>query len=561
MKQDDSRYARYTGEHGFDNRYMSKEEMKAKLQCFPLDHPERVEGGGVPLIAEGRNLYLDAKDYHTLILGATGSMKTRVFVLPSIYTLGLKGENLVISDPKGEICERTSGWLKTQGYDVKIFNLREPAHSDCWNPLYEAFRLYRTGTLEGKDNARNLINDFIAFLGEKVHSDKDPYWEIQGSRFLEAAILLMFAFEQDYNRVSIRSLTSFFTAMSKDSSSNGTSDLAEMAANLPMESLIRDVFVGASALPDSTRNCLVGTMLSEIAPFISSTSVSYLTSHNTIDVHAFKDPEKKTALFIVVPDEKTTYHFLAASLVKQLYEVAVGDASVLPGFKLPRRLNFILDEFANMPRIPDMGSMISAARSRNIRFTLVVQNNSQLQKNYGHELAETIKANCLNWVYLNSKEMPLLEQLVQMGGTVRGGASEGDEPVVTMEALNALNKSYDGAEAVVFLNRSFPFMTFMPDIDKYGFPIYPSVRIESQISDFHSFNLLSDVFDVYSAQEINDTLAKAEGIASLEVDDGDEAIGFHHLKPRGLTPEEAAADKTKEAGGLKKNEPFKKPHN
>jgi type IV secretion system protein VirD4 len=359
MNQDDARYARYTGEHGFDNRYMTPEELKAKLQKFSLDHPETAIGGGVPFYAEGRDLYLDAKDYHTLILGATGSMKTRVFVMPTVYTLGLAGENMVISDPKGEICEKTSGWLKAQGYDVKIFNLREPSHSDCWNPLYEAFRLYRTGTIEGKDAARNFINDFSSFLGQKLHSERDPYWEIQSARFIEGAILTMFAFEKDYSKISIRSLTSFFAAMAKKEDALGNrvpNDIEAMANNLPFDSLLRDALLGVAVAPENTKNCLLGTMMSEISPFVSSSSISYLTSHNTIDVHVFKEKEKKTALFIIVPDEKTTYHFLAAALIKQLYEVAVGDASSLPGFVLPRRLNFILDEFATMPAIPDMAA-------------------------------------------------------------------------------------------------------------------------------------------------------------------------------------------------------------
>lgn len=527
MKQDDARYVRYTGEHGFDNRYLSAEELKSRLDCFSLDHPGKL--GGVPLYAEGRDLYLDAKDYHTLILGATGSMKTRVFVMPAVYTLGLAGENMVISDPKGEIALRTSGWLKAQGYDVRIFNLRDPSHSDAWNPLYEAYRLYRSGDLEAKDEARNIINDFITFLGAAVRSEKDPYWEIQSSRFIQAAILLMFDFEDDPSKISIRSLTSFIAAMRRDpNSSDNSNDMLEMANNLPFESLLRDAFLGVASAPENTRNCLIGTMISEISPFVSSTGISYLTSENTIDVHDFSQKDKKTALFIIVPDEKTTYHFLAAALVKQIYELSVGDASSLPELKLPRRLNFILDEFANMPKIPDMGSMISAARSRNIRFALVVQNNSQLQKNYGADLAETIKANCLNWVFLNSKEMPLLQQLVQMGGTVNGSPS--GNPVVTMEALNALTKSFAGAEAMVFLNRSSPFMTFMPDIETYHFPAYPPVEVVSTLKEFRSFDILRDVFEKKTAQEINDVVLKAEGVESYPIDHGAYPIGNHHLR-------------------------------
>jgi type IV secretion system protein VirD4 len=531
MAQDHSSYARYVGEHAFDNHYLSTEEMKAKLQRFSLSHPEtNTVQGGIPLIKEGDEVYLDSKDYHTLILGATGSMKTRLFVLPEIFTLGLANENMVISDPKGEIFLRSSGWLKEQGYQIQCLNLRSPAESDCWNPLYEAFQLYETGELAKQDSARSMINDFVSFMTSKIHSEKDPFWEVQAGRFTQAAILTMFAFEKDVTKIALRSVSSFLTAMNKreDALGNAGNDILEMANNLSYESLIRDSFLAVAGAPDSTRQCLIGMAISMLSPFVLSDSISYITSHNTLDLHAFSDPAKKTALFIIVPDEKTTYHFLAAGLIKQLYEVAVGDASSLPGLKLPRRLNFILDEFANMPKIPDMGSMVSAARSRNIRFTLVVQNNAQLQHNYGADLAETIKSNCLNWIYLNSKEIPLQDQLVHMGGVIN--RSEG-KPLVSMEELNALAKNWGSAEALIFLNRCPPYMTAMPDIDSYGFASYPPVEIPSSMGRFRSFNIVSDVFEVYTAQEITDRLGQAEGLAPFTVsEDGDRPIGNHHLR-------------------------------
>lgn len=509
MKQDDERYVRYTGEHGFDNRYATLEEAKALLEPFSLSHPEENRhGGGVPFIAEGDKLYLDALDYHTLILGATGSMKTRVFVFPTVYTLGLSGENMLISDPKGEIFKRTSGWLKAQGYDVKVFNLREPAKSDCWNPLYEAARLYQ-GSLLDKDEAKTLIGDFCSFLGQTIASSRDPYWETSATAFLEAAFQIVMAFEKNPEHISVRSISSFVSQMSQ-----GEDGVSRFARLLPLESLIRDKLLAISDNAETTKRCLLGMLESEIEPFLHSDAISYLTSRNTIDLHAFASSEKKTALFVIVPDEKTTFHFLAAALIKQLYTTAVADASINEGLRLPRRLNFILDEFANMPAIPDMGSMISAARSRNIRFCLVVQNNAQLIKNYGPELAETIKSNCLNWVYLNSKEQALLQQLQEMGGHVNSSPSS--PFVIALEELASLKKGPAGAEAIIFLSRSSPFLSRMPDIDSYAFPRFPPVDVHLDLKRPGCFNFTTDVLKRYSDKEIIAHMAAAEGLSSGE---------------------------------------------
>lgn len=475
MERNDFRYLRYIGEHHFEHRYATLSEAKATLSRFELAHPEKSpEGGGTPFLSDGKVLYLDNKDYHTLILGATGSMKTRVFILPEMYTLGLAGENVVVSDPKGEIYLSTSGWFAKQGYDVKVFDLRNPAQSDCWNPLYESFQLYHGGIAE-RDTARTLVNDFTAFLGEGMKSSKDPFWEVSGTGFVQGAIMTMFAFASSAEEISMRSISSFANAtFSHDLNDPKDNEVARFCEKLPDDSLIKEKLYQVAVTAENTKKGILGIVYSEVAPFVLSDSISYVTSKNTIDVHAFNDETKKTILYIIVPDEKTTYHFLAAALIKQIYECAVGDASKRPSLQLPRRLNFVLDEFANMPEIPDMGSMISAARSRNIRFTLVVQNNAQLIKNYGRDAAETIKSNCLNWVFLSSKEQDLLNQLQEMGGHTTSSPSS--PYVLSMEDLTGLKKRWGGAEAMIFLSRSAPFVSFMPDIKTYDFPSYPPVK-------------------------------------------------------------------------------------
>ena len=124
---------------------------------------------------------------------------------------------------------------------------------------------------------------------------------------------------------------------------------------------------------------------------------------------------KKTAVFMIIHDEKKTYHGLMTIFIKQCYETLI-DCAQANGGKLTYRTNFILDEFANMPPLKDVDSMVTAARSRAIRFSFIIQNFAQLNDVYGEEVAQVIKGNCGNLIYLISTELKALEEISKMCG-------------------------------------------------------------------------------------------------------------------------------------------------
>lgn len=173
---------------------------------------------------------------------------------------------------------------------------------------------------------------------------------------------------------------------------------------------------------------------------------------------------------MIIPDEKSTYHFLATLFIKQCYETMIQEAQLMPDIQLPRRVNFVLDEFANIPAIPDMDAMITAARSRNMRFFLVVQSFHQLEKLYG-ENARTLTSNCENWIYLNSKEFDHLTEISNLCGNVytTGGQTR---PLIAPSQLLHLSKKK--GEALILAARHYPLLTEMPDISEYAFPYAPA---------------------------------------------------------------------------------------
>ena len=165
---------------------------------------------------------------------------------------------------------------------------------------------------------------------------------------------------------------------------------------------------------------------------------------------------EKTAVFMIIHDEKKTYHSLMTIFIKQCYETLI-DVAQENGGKLPFRTNFILDEFANMPPLKDVDSMVSAARSRDIRFTFIIQNFAQLNDVYGKEVAEIIKGNCGNLVYLISTELAALEEISKMCGEVKSKEKDktASTPLVTVSDLQKLKLF----EAIIIRLRKNPFKT------------------------------------------------------------------------------------------------------
>lgn len=163
-------------------------------------------------------------------------------------------------------------------------------------------------------------------------------------------------------------------------------------------------------------------------------------------------------MFLVIQDEKKTYHSLVTIFIKQCYETLISVAQENGG-KLQYRTNFILDEFANMPPLKDVTTMVTAARSRRIRFNFIIQNFAQLSSVYGKDDAETIKGNCGNMVYLISSELNALEEISKMCGEKKSKEKDktASTPLITVSDLQRLPQW----TMILVRTRCYPFKTKM----------------------------------------------------------------------------------------------------
>ena len=207
--------------------------------------------------------------------------------------------------------------------------------------------------------------------------------------------------------------------------------------------------------PADTKGGILSVFRGKIRLFASREQLSEMLSHSDFEMASIG--KQKTAVFMVIHDEKTTYHALATIFIKQCYETLIDVAQKSPEGKLPYRTNFILDEFANMPPLKDVTTMVTAARSRDIRMTMIIQNFAQLNEVYGKDDAETIRGNCGNMIYLLTTELAALEEISKLCGEKKSKDKDktASTPLVTVSDLQKMKMN----EVIIIRQRMSPFRT------------------------------------------------------------------------------------------------------
>lgn len=457
----------------------SAEKFRSDLSVYNLkDHTIRAgkncvwdikNCSGVPLDynKDTGEIFVDGSDAHTLLIGATGSKKSRLVVMPMIYTLAASKETMIICDPKGEIFKRTSGYLSKEGYNIRVINLREPSKSDGWNMFTVPYRMYINDEI---DKACEFIND--AAINLIPIEAKDPYWDYSARDVFFGLVFLLFKLskenclgEESVNMKNLLHLKEelFFSHDSDDIKRTALWQLAKK------DFLIRSRLNGTVICPEKTMACIISTFDQHMSCFSMQPQVIEMLSFSTFDLQ--KVGFGKDAIYLVVPDEKSTYHKIVNIFIKQIYEILIDNAFKRTlNNRYPVRVNFILDEFSSLPIIPDFPQMVTASRSRNIRFMLIIQSKHQLSQRYKDE-TDTIMSNCSNWIFLTSREINFLKEISELTG--KNGRNE---PIISISRLQHLNK--ERGECLVFNGRKYPYFAKLPDIDEYELKPLEQFNIE-----------------------------------------------------------------------------------
>ena len=421
----------------------------------------------------GLDTHKHRRSLNVLVIGGSGAAKTRSFVLPNILTANT---NYVITDPKSEVLLATGGYLKEQGYDVRVLNLVNLEQSDGYNP----FRYLR----DEKDVLK-LVNNLIQSTTPKGSHESDPFWTKAETALLQAIILMLFqeAPEYEQNFSMVMRVLEYAEVREEDEGHVSPLDLLfeSIERRKPDSVAVRQYKVFKLAAGKTAKSILVSTAVS-LAPF-NLPQIQALTEHDDMGLYTLG--EKKVALYAVIPDNDNTFNFLVSLLYAQAFQALYYSADQIHHGPLPRHVRFVLDEFAAMP-LPGFTRELATMRSRSISASVIIQNMAQIKELY-KDSWETIPGNCDTILYLGGNESSTHKYVSEMLGkgtidTKTHGQTKGKSgsystnfqmsgrELLTPDEVRKLDNRY----ALLFIRGASPVMD-----EKYDLMHHPAISHSS----------------------------------------------------------------------------------
>lgn len=421
----------------------------------------------------GLDTHKHRRSLNVLVIGGSGAAKTRSFVLPNILTANT---NYVITDPKSEVLLATGGYLKEQGYDVRVLNLVNLEQSDGYNP----FRYLR----DEKDVLK-LVNNLIQSTTPKGSHESDPFWTKAETALLQAIILMLFqeAPEYEQNFSMVMRVLEYAEVREEDEGHVSPLDLLfeSIERRKPDSVAVRQYKVFKLAAGKTAKSILVSTAV-RLAPF-NLPQIQALTDHD--DMNLYTLGEKKVALYAVIPDNDNTFNFLVSLLYAQAFQALYYSADQIHHGPLPRHVRFVLDEFAAMP-LPGFTRELATMRSRSISASVIIQNMAQIKELY-KDSWETIPGNCDTILYLGGNESSTHKYVSEMLGkatidTKTHGQTKGKSgsystnfqmsgrELLTPDEVRKLDNRY----ALLFIRGASPVMD-----EKYDLMHHPAISHSS----------------------------------------------------------------------------------
>lgn len=282
--------------------------------------------------------------------------------------------SVVVTDVKGELYRITSGLFKAQGYKIQVINLRDPSHSNGWSILHRASDLTKRGEL---DRLSELLSDFANVMHPENTKAVDPFWSQTARQLLTGLAGLVCEAPEAFPNMSMWTVQNLCNTLGENSSSRITA--MDLAKELPIDSVARNNLSSVLLASDRTLANILVSYAAGMSKLYTSRPLTMMLSTPDIVDFAYIGRER-TALYIILPDEKTTLHGIASMIINQTYASLIEYAATsCENERLPVHVDFVLDEFSNLPIIPDMAAKISAGHSRNISFTIIVQGLKQIE--------------------------------------------------------------------------------------------------------------------------------------------------------------------------------------
>ena len=466
-----------------------------------------------------------ARNKNILVIGASGSGKTRFFVKPSIMQMH---SSYVITDPKGQLLKET-GKMLLHGAP-KLDENGKPVRDSRGKVIYEPYRIKVLNTINFSKSMKynplayvrsekdilKLVNVIIANTKGDGEKSSEDFW-VKAERLLYCALIGYIWYEaepEERNFITLLYLLNACEAREDDETYKSPVDILfdDLAKKQPEHFAVKQYVKFKMAAGKTLKSILVSCG-ARLAPF-DIKELRDIMTEDELELDTMGD--RKTALFLIMSDTDTTFNFVIAMLQSQLFNLLCDKADDFYNGRLPVHVRCLLDEFANIGQIPNFDKLIATIRSREISASIILQSQSQLKTIY-KDAADTIVGNCDSTLFLGGKEKSTLKEISELlgketidlynqsenrGSQVSHGLSyqKLGKELMTQDELAVM----DGGKCIFMLRGVRPFLS-----DKYDLTQHPNYRYTADADPKNVFDMErymkkqravvkpTDTFDVY----------------------------------------------------------------
>ena len=474
--------------------YMDKDFF----QNIPMTQTERITMASRPKQPKY------ARNKNILVIGGSGSGKTRFFCKPSLLQAH---SSYVCTDPKGTLLPEIGAFLERKKYRIKCLNLINFRKSMKYNPL---------AYIRSEKDILKLVNALIMNTKGEGEKSSEDFW-VKAERLYYSALIGYIwyeATEEEKNFITLLDLINASEAREDDETYQSPVDLlfSQLEEREPDHFAVKQYRKFKMAAGKTLKSILISCG-ARLAPF-DIKELRDLMAYDELELDTLGD--QKTALFVILSDTDSTFNFVAALMYSQLFNLLCDKADDFYGGRLPVHVRLILDEFANIGQIPNFDKLIATIRSREISASIILQSQSQLKTIY-KDAADTIVGNCDSTLFLGGKEKSTLKEISELlgketidlynqsenrGSQVSHGLSyqKLGKELMTQDELAVM----DGGKCIFMLRGVRPFLS-----DKYDLTRHPNYRYTADADPKNVFDMerymkkqravvkSTDTFDVY----------------------------------------------------------------
>lgn len=455
--------------------------------------------------------YVDADDIHAMMVGAAGIGKTAYFLYPNLEFACASGMSFVTTDTKGDVYRAYATIAeKYYGYKVSVIDLRNPTRSHGNNMLhlvnqYTDYYLKNQSDIKSKAKAEKYAKILAKTIIQNGSDGSASYGQNaffydSAEGLITASILLVSEFSEDPKR-HIISVFKLIQDLLKSPEKGEDTELQKLMDTLPANHKAR-WFAGSSLNSMSSAvQSILSTALSKLNAFIDSELEQVVCFDTAINAEEFCN--QKSAIFLCLPEEDVTKHFLISLIIQQLYREILTVADENQG-KLKNRVMFYLDEIGTIPRIDSIELMFSASRSRKMSIVAILQSLAQLEKNYGKEGAAIIIDNCQDAIMggfaPNSDGARVFSENLGYKTVLSGSVSQGKQdpsqslqmiqrPLITSDELKALKKG----EFIVSKTGTHPIRSELRLFERWGIELDTPYEISEKSARIVQYAALEEI--------------------------------------------------------------------